>query len=180
VFEDDHAEIFGRPFVNASRLVLGHLLAVQVDTSITQLKNSLFAKYALTRYLMLYIVRLVLEEDEVGKQIIDSPREFVSDKRNRAAVLTAVSRVLGDIVIDLNAEVAQLGEDFDYRGKLRDEAWVKSLAHKVVSDHRKLVARDRILPFASEFHAAVKAAAPKKKLKLMTKTPKPVKSAKRR
>jgi len=80
-----------------------------------------------------------------------------------------VSRVLGDVVIDLNAEVAQLGEDFDYRGRLRDEAWVKSLAHKVVSDHRKLVARDRILPFSAEFDAALKTASRQKKTKMVSK-----------
>ncbi|HEU0209184.1 MAG TPA: AIPR family protein [Candidatus Binatia bacterium] len=156
VFEDDYAEIFGRPVVKASRLVLCQLLANEVDSAITRLKNSLFAKYALTRYLMLFIVRLVLEEDDLGKKIIASPHDFVFDKRNRAALIAAISRVLDDVIIDLNAEVAQLGEDFDYRGRLRDEAWVKSLAHKVVGDHRKLVARDRILPFSAEFGAALK------------------------
>src|SRR5207248_3348540 len=105
VFEDDHAEIFARPVVDGSRIVLCHLLAENVENAIQQLKNSLFAKYALTRYLMLFIVRLVLEEDERGKEILAAPRNFVVDKRRRSALVYAITRVLGDVVIDLNAEV---------------------------------------------------------------------------
>ncbi|MEY2483172.1 MAG: hypothetical protein QOK24_1700, partial [Verrucomicrobiota bacterium] len=162
VFEDDHAEIFGRPVVDASRIVLSHLLAEQVDNAIKRLKNTLFAKYALTRFLMLYIVRLVLEEDDLGKEVISNPAGYIADKKKRNALVMCIARILDDVVIDLNAEVAQLGEDFDYRGKLRDEPWVKALAHKVVSDHRKLVARARILPLSEEFKNALAAASAKK------------------
>jgi hypothetical protein len=170
IFEDDHAEIFGRPGVDASRIVLCQLLAEQVTNAIKGLKNTLFAKYALTRYLMLYVVRLVLEEDDLGKEIIAAPRKYVTDKRGRQAFVKALSRILDDVVIDLNAEVAQLGEDFDYRGKLRDEAWIKALAHKVVSDHRKLVSRERILPFSAEFNAALKKTSTATKIKIARKT----------
>jgi hypothetical protein len=171
VFEDDHAEIFGRPVVDASRIVLSHLLAEQVDNAMKKLKNTLFAKYALTRFLMLYIVRLVLEEDDLGKEVISNPASYIADKKRRKALITCIARILDDVVIDLNAEVAQLGEDFDYRGKLRDEAWVKALAHKVVSDHRKLVARGRILPLSEEFKNALATATAKKPLRLARSKP---------
>jgi len=60
-------------------------------------------------------------------------------------------------VIDLNAEVAQLGDEFDYRGKLRDEVWVKDLAHRIVAEYTKLVARNRINSFGQDFKDAVSA-----------------------
>ena len=59
-------------------------------------------------------------------------------------------------MIDLNAELAQVGEDFDYRGKLRDEVWVKALAHRILADHTKLVSRGRIDSFERDFDTASK------------------------
>lgn len=155
VFEDDHSEIFGRPNVNAGRVVLCHLISKQVNQAIGKIKNTLFAKYTLTRYLMIYIVRLLLEEDDLGKDVVAAPELYVLDKNKREALAASIGRILDDVVIDLNAEVDQLGEDFDYRGKLRDEAWVKALAHRLVADHRKLVARQRILPISEEYKNAL-------------------------
>lgn len=66
--------------------------------------------------------------------------------------MKAVDKLLDDIVIDLNAELAQVGEDFDYRGKLRDEA----LAHRILADHTKLVSRGRIDSFERDFETASK------------------------
>jgi hypothetical protein len=154
VFEDDHSEIFGRPSVNAERIVFLHLLSERIDAAIPTLKNSLFAKYALTRFLLMYVLRLVLEDDAVGADAVSNPTAFVSESKNRKAFLKCVDQILNDIVIDLNAELDQLGDDFDYRGKLRDEAWVKDLANRLFGDYRKLVSRGRIDSFEAEFKKA--------------------------
>jgi hypothetical protein len=154
VFEDDHSEIFGRPSVNAERIVFLHLLPERIDAAIPTLKNSLFAKYALTRFLLMYVLRLVLEDDTVGADAVSNPTPFVSNSKNRKAFLKCVDQILNDIVIDLNAELEQLGDDFDYRGKLRDEAWVKDSANRLVGDYRKLVSRGRIDSFESDFKKA--------------------------
>jgi len=156
IFEDEHATVFGRPVVNAHRIILCVLLAERISAAIHELDNSLFAKYALTRFLILYIMRLILEDDSLGRTLMADPSQYVSDKKRRVALSKAVDQVLKDVVIDLNAELAQVGEDFDYRGKLRDEVWVKALAHRILADHTKLVSRGRIGSFESDFHAALK------------------------
>ena len=43
VFEDEHAEIFGRPVVDANRVVFCHLLAELIQAVVPKLKNTLFA-----------------------------------------------------------------------------------------------------------------------------------------
>jgi AIPR protein len=156
IFEDEHAVVFGRPAVDAHRIILCALLAERVSAAIQKLDNSLFAKYVLTRFLILYILRLILEDDPLGKKLIADPSQYVSDEKMRAALLAALDKVLNDVVIDLNAELAQVGEDFDYRGKLRDEVWVKALAHHILADHAKLVARGRIDSFERDFETASK------------------------
>ena len=104
---------------------------------------------------LLYIVRLLLEEDDLGRELLKNPGNYIADKKNRKAVMACVSQILDDVIIDLNAELEQVGEDFDYRGKLRDEPWVKALALRIVADYRKLVARKRIISFADEFKKAI-------------------------
>ena len=77
-------------------------------------------------------------------------------RSNELPSTKALDKVLQDVVIDLNAELAQVGEDFDYRGKLRDEDWVKGLAHRILADYTKLVSRGRIDSFEEDFRKASK------------------------
>jgi hypothetical protein len=58
---------------------------------------------------------------------------------------------LKDVIIDLNAELDGLGDDFDYRGKLRDEAWIKKTATGLVAEYTKLVSRGRIESFSTDY-----------------------------
>ena len=154
VFDDKHAVLFGRPEVTADRIVMLHIVREEVDSQLkSAIENTLVAKYVLTRYVMMYVVREIFENDPVGKTVIASPEDFVRDTSNREKFRSCVRQLLQDLAIDLNAEVEEYGDDFDYRGRLRDEEWVKSLRRTVVSDYQKQVARGRVPSFASDWEA---------------------------
>lgn len=154
VFDDKHSAIFGRKEVTADRILMLHIVREEIDSRLkNSIQNTLVGKYVLTRYLMMYVVREVLENDEIGQRVIKWPKEFVRsvDMRNRFRL--CVRKLLQDVAIDLNAEVKELGDDFDYRGRLRDEKWVKELRKTLVSDYQKQVARDRIPSFTSDWES---------------------------
>jgi hypothetical protein len=153
VFDDKHADLFARPEVTADRIVASHLLAEVITEYSARIDNSLFGKYVLTKYALLYILRLVLEVDEIGKQLIRNPSAFTRTDEVRNRLQACIRMLMNDIVVDVNAEINEVGEDFDYRGKLRDAAWVKDLAKKVVSNYTKLVQRQRIPPFGEQWKA---------------------------
>ena len=154
VFDDKHSALFGRPSVTADRIVMLHAIRDEIDElDKSKIQNSLFGKYVLTRYLMMNVVRWILEEDHVGKKLIEAPEEFVRDKASREKFRWCLRRILEDIVIDLNAEVNDLGEDFDYRGRLRDEEWVKDLTRTLVTAHLKQVQRKRIPSFQEDWNS---------------------------
>lgn len=153
VFEDLHADLFGRPTVTAHRIVFYHLIFKLIEKAVKGLANGLVAKYVLTKYLVLYIIRLVLEKDALGEAAIAAPEQFVSEEPSREALLSAISSILDEIITDLNAELDQLPEDFDYRGKLRDEKWADKLAHEIVGIHEKLVSRKRLQSIGDLYHA---------------------------
>lgn len=151
VFEDKYSDLFGRKEVTADRIVLCRVIAEAVDEALPKIENQLFARYALTRYLLVYIVRVILESDESAPEILNTPGKFVRSGKDRDHFRNCISKIIGDLVIDLNAEVKEYGDDFDYRGRLRDQVWVNELSKKVSADYLKLVTRGRIESFSEEW-----------------------------
>jgi hypothetical protein len=127
-----------------------------ITSSTEKIENKLFGKYALTKRAMLYMLRCILENDSLGKELIANPSPYVKSEKNRKYFATCINRIVNDIVIDLNAEVKELGPDFNYRGKFRDPDWVKNLSKDVVSSYLKLVQRDRLPSFESEWRNRTK------------------------
>jgi len=148
IFEDKHSDLFGRPIVNADRILFCHVIVSAIIDKHESISNILFAKYALTKFFILYVFRLILEnsgDDSIN--FIDHPEDLVRDSFCRDCFTNAVKKLLDEIITDLNAEIDQLDDDFDYRGKLRDEEWCTKLAHEIAATHIKLVERGRIESF---------------------------------
>ena len=117
IFDDKHASLFGRPEVNADRIVMLHIIREEVDKqSGKKIANTLFARYVLTRYLMMYIVRAILEDDDLGRSLIENPTPFVRVVKQRVHFRSCIQTIARDVAIDLDGEVREYEDDFDYRG----------------------------------------------------------------
>jgi len=156
VFEAKHSDIFGRPEVTADRIVLCQVIKEAIDEESKKIENSLFARYRLTRYLLLYIMREIIEQSPGGSTALSTPTVFVSKSQDRNHFRHCVENILMDVVVDLNDEVKEYGDDFDYRDKLRDSDWVKKLARTIVKDHVKQINRGRIKSLQEEWEARPK------------------------
>lgn len=154
VFDEKYGELFARPEVSADRIVLCQTIVDAIEEASSNIGISLFAKYVLTKFLLLYMVRTILEGDEMSHEILTMPEEFVRTPGDRQKFKNCVRRIIDDAIVDLNAEVGELGEDFDYRGRLRDQGWVKEISGRVLNDYLKLVNRGRIDPFSVEWNRA--------------------------
>ena len=63
VFDDKHNALFARPSVTADRIVMLHTLREEIDAvAKNDIQNSLFGKYVLTRYFLMFVIRYVLED----------------------------------------------------------------------------------------------------------------------
>lgn len=148
IFEDRHSDLFGRPNVTADRIVLCHVLALCIGAHKTEITNQLFARYVLTTFFLMYVLRLIIESDNSAADILSEPQKYVRDVGARKALEGATAELLSEVITDLNAEIDQLEADFDYRGRLRDEKWCSKLAHEIAATHKKLVDRGRLDTFA--------------------------------
>ena len=97
---------------------------------------------------------MILENDPLAKEILETPQRFVRSRKSRDHFRECIRKIVGDLVVDLNAEVEDYGDDFDYRDKLRDSVWVGELSRKVAADHLKLVKHGRIKSFQDEWRKA--------------------------
>lgn len=144
IFDDKYSEIFGGPKVSSDRIVmLTNIMSVIID-GMGKIENELVRKYNLTKYIILYITRMLLESDEVGREIISDPGKYVRESRDREKFKELIEKVVNTVIIDFNAEVVDLGETFDYRGSMRDSEWVKKISSEIISTYKKLVDRGRI------------------------------------
>lgn len=155
VFDDKYIDIFGRPEVTAHRILMLDLVDKIIISKLPTLKNQLVAKYALTRFAILFILRQIFENDNKGKELLVSPELFVKDLKDRQDFIDSTSTIINDIIIDFNGEVENLGEDFDYKSKLRDENWIKKLSQEIVSSYLKQVSRQRIESFENEWNKRI-------------------------
>jgi AIPR protein len=153
VFEDKYASLFGRKEVTADHIVLCDTIMKSIEEHISKIKNTLFGKHAITRYFILYTVRLILEADDLAVQMFSKPATFVRNKKDRDRFKRAIGNIVADIVEDVNASVEEDGDDFDYRNRLRDEKWVTDQSRQIVVDHKKLVRRAKIKSFKEEWDA---------------------------
>lgn len=151
VFEDLYNDIFARPEVSADRILMLKLIDNSIVGKIANINNQLIARYNLTRYAILYFIRTILENDEIGKDVILNPNVYIRNQVDRADFIDCINRIIDDVVVDLNMEVDGLGEDFDYKSKLRDETWVNGLARNIVGTYLKLVKSQRLSSFTKEW-----------------------------
>jgi hypothetical protein len=150
IFEDKHADLFGRPSVTADHIVMCRVIADTIDANLPKLEHRLFAKYALTRYMIMHMVRQILEKSRLAPELFTEPANFVRDDKVRAAFAKCIDTVVSDIVIDLNGEME--GDKSEYRSNLKSATWVRKITATVVADHQKLLVRKRIKSFEEEWN----------------------------
>jgi hypothetical protein len=155
VFDDKYNEIFGKPEVTAHHVLMIYLIDKIIVSKLSDITNRLVAKYALTRFTIIYILRQIYESDAKGKELLIYPEKFIKESVDRIDFISATATIIDDIIIDFNGEVENLGDDFDYKSKLRDENWIKKLSQEIVSSYLKQVARNRIDSFENEWNKKV-------------------------
>lgn len=149
IFDDLHQEIFARPEVTGGRIVVLFDLYREVERDLAKIEPVLFSGYQITKFFLLYLISEVLSEDEVGKSFCRKPEDFYQNSSQKANLLSCIHTILGDLIIDLNAEFKEAGgENFDFKATFKAPVSLRSLAGKVIASHKKLIARQRADSFS--------------------------------
>lgn len=153
IFDDLHQEIFARPEVTGGRIVVLFELYKEIEQSLAQVKPELFAGYQITKFFLLYLLAEALSEDEVGREFCRKPEDFYESINKKYILSKCIKIILGDLIIDLNAEFKdEGGESFDFKATFKAPNSLRILASKVISSHKKLIARERTESFTQLWH----------------------------
>lgn len=155
LFDDLHSEIFGRPEVNADRILALDVLREAVQNSLESLKNQLVANYRLTTYFLMYVLRQAIAIDTEGQAFLANPRAVLNDI-GVSGLKDAAQAVLSDLVIDLNAELddrQDKKDPFDHKRELKSPNAVKKLTLEILANYQKGVKRGKSVTFSGEIEA---------------------------
>lgn len=154
VLDELHGSIYARPEITAHRILVVHEIAFEVISMLPTIENQMLASYRLTRYFMVYLVRLALELDERGREFIGNPAWFLAQVDGRQRIKNSVRPVITDLIIDLNAEIrekAEAGIPFDFKRELKNSGSVREISRSIVANYQKSVARGRADSFGVEW-----------------------------
>ena len=142
LFDDKYADIFARPAVNAHRIIFLHLLMERILVSTPEISFKPLSKYGLTRFFLLSVVSELMASDDAGSKIIKNPKLLFDDDQVEKC-LDAIQNILRSVIVDLNYEVTDLGDKFDYKGDLKSPVKIRELRSKLLRSYEKDVARGK-------------------------------------
>ena len=154
-FDDLHSEIFGRPVVTAQRIVA--LIAVRdaVIGSLQNLDDQLVARYSVTPFFVMYLLKHALLLDSEGKEFCKDPSPFLQ-RGGFDKVTQVIRQVSDDLVVDLNAELSdrkEAGTPFDHKRELKSPTAVRALHNGVLPSYEKAIKRRRASSFSEAWKA---------------------------
>lgn len=151
VFDELYTRIFGRPEVNARRIIFMSLVMEVVRKALNQIENQPFSSYTLTRFFLLDVVASVLRNDAVAKTFVLDPSPLLSDASKRTKFFSILENIVSGVVVDLNYEVKQNGEGFDYKSLLKSQKECRELNSKLTATLARDVARGKAETFAGQW-----------------------------
>lgn len=146
VFDENYSEIFGRPEVNAARIVFLYELFQIVSAGLADLKHKQMGGYALTRFFVLNVLRHMMKNSKTTDAIISS-RDELFKAETRDYILEKSSAVLGDLIIDFDYEINEEGDALDYKSHLKSPDRVKAWRNKLLSTYEKELKKKKAVSF---------------------------------
>jgi len=147
LFDQQYKNVF-HPKVSAPHIYLGWLIWDEVQGQLDQIDNELIARYALTSFVLVYLVGRLMKESEVGAAVLTSPADYLPDGED--VVRAGVGRLVGDILVDFNGYVREQEDDggyFDYKTRFKSQAAIKEIAEDVLRGHQRAARRNSDVEF---------------------------------
>lgn len=154
IFGDLKSQIFAYG-INAPHIRLAQLVAGEIDKLLTTVTNERIRKYALTRYILVFLIGELLRAESDGQHLLENPRPYLfvkgakgSDKVE-ARVLKSVRELANFAITELNYFIEENGGDaYDYKSEFKSEKQVAAIRKEVMKAYGKDKFTGRITPFA--------------------------------
>ncbi|MCR9218904.1 MAG: AIPR family protein [Alphaproteobacteria bacterium] len=143
VFDEKYTEVFGRPSVNAWRIILLTKMMEKVLESLNTIKFEPLQRYRLTRYFLLYAISRLLDGDEAARSILANPEALLKNAEKLTKFLETVRTISSRYCVDLRAEFVEAQDPPDYKAVLKSPTQVQEMEGRFRKSFHYDVARDR-------------------------------------
>lgn len=143
VFDEKYAEVFGRPIVNAWRIILLSKMMGKIEESLTTIEYPPLERYRLTRYFLLFAISQLLAQDEDAKQLLSDPKDLLQDNDRLGRFLNTIRTLSARYCVDLREEFVNASDAPDYKSVLKSPISVQHYESIFRKSYMHDVARDR-------------------------------------
>ena len=137
IFTDKYQQIFTR-HVSPPLIFLLYEMYRIIDKNSSQIKNEGAADYKTTRFFFMYLFREILDEDDLGKRLLENPDGFYANHKDTYD--DAFDKLSKMLMLDFNNYVEtqeENGQYFEYKNILRNAQRTKEVAKQVITDCKK-------------------------------------------
>ena len=142
LFDDKYSEIFARPAVTAHRIIFLHLIMDRIIKVAPDIEYKPLSKYGLTRFFLMSVLSELIRNDKIASDFFRDPK-VLFDINKKNGFMDAIESILRSLIIDLNYEVQDLGDQFDYKGDFKSPTKIRDLRSKLLRSYEKDVARNK-------------------------------------
>ncbi len=136
LFGEEYPLVFSKN-INAEKIYFASLLYGVVKNNAELLDNEKIRNYGLSLFFFSHALFKMLEQDELGKQIIDNPREHVTTHKNQ--LIQALTKLWSLITPSINMDIEEYirnNEDyFDYKNVFKNKTFVNDMCGKIKRDY---------------------------------------------
>ena len=141
IFDTNYSKIFNRN-ISASYLYILNKIYKSIGDNCDVIKHEGVRTYKTTKFFLLFVFRLIMEEDQLGIQILNDPVNFLASyQKNLSNKFSKLSR---NIALDFNSiiEDEEKVDFFDYKNTLRNIEKNEKFSSQLVKDYKKQINKD--------------------------------------
>ena len=155
IFDEYYSKIFGRPEVNALRIILTYEIMSVVEEQLPQIDNKQYAFYSATKYFLLNVISKIMQKDEIGKAIYSNKLNIVSDSNNLNEFKRIVTDILkNNIIVDLNYFLKEeANATFDYKKVSKNTTELQALGNVLLKESEKELKRAKTRSITEQWNA---------------------------
>ena len=143
LFGERYTQIFSRK-MNAEKVYLACILYKIINKNSELLKDEHLRNYGLSLFFFSHILSVIMNEDELGKEMLENPREYVTTHKSLLVdTLTKIWKLIApDINMDIKEYTKEQGGYFDYKNVFKNAAFIDHMTDKIKSAYIRLTIRD--------------------------------------
>jgi hypothetical protein len=141
-YGDEYENIFSRN-MSCQKIYLAFIIHKIIIENIEKIENIPVRNYGLGRYTILRIIKSIIEDDELGIEILKNPNSYIlSPNINRLKV--SVKKLFELVALDINGFITEYIADielFDYKNLFKKKEFCDKINVNVLTSHKKSVVR---------------------------------------